>query len=182
MQPIVIDPNSAWARKRRRVTLNLLGVCVIGLIPWTILLAVSLPRQYDAHHWRLTWVGFDTLLLFGLGSTAYLAWRGRQMVIATSIGTAVLLICDAWFDISLDLGTPDVWTSLASAAFIELPLAALLIQRSRMLVQLTLRRFYEATGHPDPPAAAHKVPLLMFDLIRVEEREKMIDHEHDPDE
>lgn len=177
-----INPNSEWARKRRRHTIALLAICAGGLVPWTILLAVTLPRQYDAHHWRLAWVGFDMLLLVGLASTAYLGWRGRQMVIGTSIATAMLLICDAWFDVSLDLGTPDVWTSLASAVLVELPLAALLIHRARLLMQLALVRFYELTGYPDPPVAVHKAPLLILDLIRIEEREKMIDYEREPGE
>lgn len=183
MQVSAIDPNSEWARRRRRHTLALLGICAVGLVPWTILLAVTLPRQYDAHHWRLAWVGFDMLLLAGLAATAYLGWRGRQMVIGTSVATAMLLICDAWFDVSLDLGTPDVWMSLASAVFIELPLAALLIHRSQLLIRLTVNRFYEVAGYPEPPGAAHKIPLVMFDLARIEEREMMIDdeREHDPD-
>lgn len=182
MDVIVLDPNSDWARRRRRHTLALLAVCAGGLVPWTIMLALTLPHQYDAHHWRLAWVGFDIFLLLGLGSTAYFGWRGRQLVIGTSIATAVLLVCDAWFDISLDLGTPDVWMSLGSAVFIELPLAALLMHRARLLVRLTLRSYYEAVGHTDPPTAAYKAPLLLFDLIQIQEREKMIDHERDPEE
>ena len=174
-----IDPNSDWARKRRKHTINLLGICAVGLVPWTIVLALTLPHQYDAHHWRLAWVGFDMLLLLGLGATAYLGWRGRQMVIGTSVATAVLLVCDAWFDISLDLGTPAVWMSLASAVFIELPLAALLIHRSHLLVTLTLRRLYEELGQPIPPGAAYKVPLLAFFPAPDPARDRMISHERD---
>ena len=174
-----IDPNSDWARRRRRHTLSLLAFCTIGLVPWTIILAVTLPRQYDAHHWRLAWVGFDMLLRLSLAATAYLGWRGRQMVIGTSIATAVLLICDAWFDISLDLGTPAIWTSLASAVFIELPLAALLIHRAHLLITLTLRRLYEELGHPIPPGSAYKVPLFAFIPTFDPARDRMIDHERD---
>ena len=179
MRVIETDPNSDWARRRRRHTLSLLAFCTIGLVPWTIILAVTLPRQYDAHHWRLAWVGFDMLLLLSLAATAYLGWRGRQMVIGTSIATAVLLICDAWFDISLDLGTPAIWTSLASAVFIELPLAALLIHRAHLLVNLTMRRIYEELGRPGPPGAVHKVPLLAFIAEAEIIRDTMIGHERD---
>ena len=179
MRVAEIDPNSDWARRRRRHTITLIGICAGGLVPWTIMLAVTLPRQYDAHHWRLAWVGFDTLLLVGLAATAYLGWRGRQMVIGASIATAMLLICDAWFDITLDLGTPAIWMSLASAVFIELPLAAMLIHRSQMLVSLTLRRVYEELGVVEASAAAFKVPLLAF-IPRLErERDTMIDREVD---
>ena len=179
MRVAEIDPNSEWARRRRRHTLTLLAICAGGLLPWTIMLAVTLPRQYDAHHWRLAWVGFDMLLLVGLGATAYLGWRGRQMVIGASIATAMLLICDAWFDITLDLGTPAIWMSLASAVFIELPLAALLIHRSQLLVSLTLRRVYEELGGVELPAAAFKVPLLAFIPRPEGERGRIIDRELD---
>lgn len=179
MRMAEIDPTSEWARRRRRHTITLLGICAGGLLPWTIMLAVTLPRQYDAHHWRLAWVGFDMLLLVGLGATAYLGWRGRQMVIGASIATAMLLICDAWFDITLDLGTPAIWMSLASAVFIELPLAALLIHRSHLLVSLTLRRLYEELGEVGLPAAAFKAPLLAFIPRLQGERGRIIDRELD---
>lgn len=179
MRVVDLDPNSEWARRRRRHMLSLLAICAIGLVPWTILLAVTLPKQYDTHHWRLAWVGFDTLLLVALSSTAYFGWRGRQLVIGTSVATAVLLICDAWFDISLDLGTPAIWMSLASAVFIELPLAALLLHRAHMLTTLTLRRLYEELGHVGPPIAAHRVPLLAFIAPSEPVHARMIVHEGD---
>ena len=30
-------------------------------LPWTVYLAMTLPTHANTHHYRLTWVGFDTL-------------------------------------------------------------------------------------------------------------------------
>jgi hypothetical protein len=125
--------------KRRLHMAELVTACAVALVPWTVVLALTLPREYDARHWRLTWVGFDILLLLMMALTAYFGWRRRQAVIATAVVTGTLLVCDAWFDISLDLGTSGIWTSLASAVFIELPLAFFLFSRARLLIKLTVQ-------------------------------------------
>jgi hypothetical protein len=134
--------------------------CVAALIPWTIFLAVSLPDQYRAHHWRLTWAGFDGLLLFAMSLTVYLAWRRRQAVIPASIATATLLVCDAWFDISLDLGTPDVWWSVGSAVLVELPLAAFFVNRALLLITMSIRQAYRQFGIDEPPPSLRRMPLF----------------------
>jgi hypothetical protein len=123
-------------RRHRRHTLELLTVCAVGLIPWTVLLAVTLPSGYEVHHWRLTWVGFDVLLLVAMASTALLGWRRNRAVILAALTTAVLLICDAWFDVSLAFGTSEVWWSAALALFVELPLAFYLIRRVMGMISL----------------------------------------------
>ncbi|MFD4554002.1 hypothetical protein ACFWP5_06700 [Streptomyces sp. NPDC058469] len=116
-------------RRHRRHTLELLVVCAVGLVPWTVLLAMTLPSGYEVHQWRLTWVGFDVLLVVAMASTALLGWRRNRAVILAALTTSVLLICDAWFDVSLAFGTSDVWFAAALAVFAELPLAFYLIRR-----------------------------------------------------
>ena len=72
-------PSLDGAEQRRRRMVLLLTVSSAVLIPWIVLLALTLPRHYVAGHWRLTWVGFDIILLAALASTAYFAWRhGRR--------------------------------------------------------------------------------------------------------
>jgi hypothetical protein len=118
---------------------ELVTACAVALVPWTVALALTLPREYDARHWRLTWVGFDVLLLVMMALTAYFGWRRRQAVIGCAIVTGTLLVCDAWFDISLDLGTSGIWMSLGSAVFVELPLAFFLLTRARLLIKMTIQ-------------------------------------------
>jgi hypothetical protein len=148
------------ARRRRRATLQVLWVCALALVPWTIYLGLSLPNVYSTQHWAAAWTGFDVLELFALAATAYYAWRGRQALIAYAIAAATLLICDAWFDVMLDLGTSGIWTSLASAVFIELPLAFFLLQRATLLMRLIMLHFFPE-GHVDgKPIRLTKLPLL----------------------
>lgn len=149
-----------FIRRRRRRVLEMLLACVAVLVPWTIFLAISLPDQYRAHHWRLTWTGFDGLLLIAMSLTVYLGWRRRQAVIVAAIATAILLICDAWFDITLDLGTPDVWWSLGSAVLVELPLAGFFITRAFILISITVRHAYKELGIDEPPPSVMRLPLF----------------------
>ncbi|MCX4885838.1 MULTISPECIES: hypothetical protein [unclassified Streptomyces] len=123
-------------RRHRRHTLELLTVCSIALVPWTVLLALTLPSGYRVHHWRAVWVGFDVLLLVAMASTAILGWLRHRAVMVSALATAVLLVCDAWFDVSLSFGTSEVWPSAALAVFGELPLAFYLIHRVMGMISL----------------------------------------------
>ncbi|MEU9452133.1 hypothetical protein [Streptomyces sp. NPDC048277] len=113
-------------RRQRRNTLQLIVVCAIGLVPWTVLLAFTLPSGYTVRQWRTSWVGFDVLLVLAMAATALLGWRRHRAVVVAAVATAALLVCDAWFDVSLALGTSDVWMSVALAVCVELPLAGFL--------------------------------------------------------
>jgi len=148
------------AKRRKKLTVELLWVCAFALVPWTIYLAISLPDVYSARHWAVAWAGFDVLELFALGMTAYYGWRGRQALVGYALAAATLLICDAWFDITLNLGTPGIWASLASAAFIELPLAFFLIHRVSLLMRLTMLRFFPECDEDGKPIRLSKLPLI----------------------
>ncbi|MEU2736360.1 hypothetical protein ABZ656_13255 [Streptomyces sp. NPDC007095] len=123
-------------RRHRRHTLELLTVCALGLVPWTVLLAMTLPSVYEVRQWRATWVGFDALLMVAMAATALLGWLRHRAVIVSATATAVLLICDAWFDVSLAFGTSGVWLSAVLAACVELPLALYLIRRVMGMISL----------------------------------------------
>lgn len=62
---------------------------------------MTLPSVYEVRQWRVTWVGFDALLMVAMAATALLGWLRHRAVIVSATTTAVLLICDAWFDVSL---------------------------------------------------------------------------------
>ena len=91
-------------------------------VPWTVYLAMTLPAAARAQHYRLAWVGFDTLLLAVLLATAWAAWRGQQSVGMLASATATTLVIDAWFDVTTSdrAGRP---AAIASAVLVELPLA-----------------------------------------------------------
>ncbi|MER6125844.1 hypothetical protein ABT173_25090 [Streptomyces sp. NPDC001795] len=122
--------------RRRRHTLELLAASALGLIPWTVIMGLTLPSDYRVHAWRTTWVGFDILLLSAFVATAVLGLRRHRAAVIPALATAVLLVCDAWFDVSLAFGTPGVWASAALAVFVELPTAVYIFRRVHSLLRL----------------------------------------------
>lgn len=122
--------------RRRRHTIEVLAASALGLIPWTVLLGLTLPSDYRVHEWRTTWVGFDIMLLTTFAATAILGLRRHRAAVIFALATAVLLVCDAWFDVSLAIGTPDVWASAGLAVFVELPIAAYVFHRTHKLLRL----------------------------------------------
>ncbi|MFE0515136.1 hypothetical protein [Streptomyces sp. NPDC058964] len=149
--------------RRRRHTIELLAASALALVPWTVLLGLTLPSDYQVHAWRATWVGFDILLLTAFAATAVLGIRRHQCVVIPALATVVLLVCDAWFDVSLALGTPDFWASAGLAVFVELPTAAYVFRRAYRLLRLQWTA--DGSGSPrllipdaESPAAPGPVP------------------------
>lgn len=121
-----IAPSPIVRSRLRNVRIGLMTAGAIGLIPWVVFLALTLPVDYVAHNWSVTWVGFDVLLVAMMAATALLGLLRRQMLVLAGFTTGVLLVCDAWFDI-MTAAPGDRWISLLTAFLAELPLAALLI-------------------------------------------------------
>jgi len=147
-------PSSVLARVRR-VRLVLMMGAIIGLVPWTVYLAITLPDKYIAHNWPATWVGFDVLLLVFLAATAVLGLLRRQLLVLTAFTTGILLICDAWFDV-MTAAPADRWLSVLTAALGELPLAAILITGALRILRLTATRLFLL----DPGMPLWRIPLL----------------------
>lgn len=143
-----IDPAPRWV-------VRFLGLCCVGLIPWTIALAVTLPRHYLVADWPLAWAGFDVVLFACLSTTAWALWKQRQVAVPASMITSVLLVCDAWFDILTAIGGRCLIVSIATALFAELPLAVLLGLISSRLLRAAMR----AARGLEPDAACQSVWL-----------------------
>jgi hypothetical protein len=110
-----------------RRTREWLTLCAgIALIPWTVYLGFTLPQNYSAQHWQLTWVGFDILLLGFMIATAVLGFVHHHLLTLFAFTTGVLLVCDAWFDV-LTAKRGDFAVSVLTAVLGELPIAAVLI-------------------------------------------------------
>jgi hypothetical protein len=145
----------AIARRMRRNRLTLMVGGAIGLIPWTIYLALTLPANYVAHNWPATWIGFDCVLIAFMIATAVLGWLRRELVILPGFTTGVLLICDAWFDI-MTAGPGQMWISVLTAALLNLPLAAIMIAGAVRIIRLTAARLWFL----DPATPAWRLPLV----------------------
>jgi hypothetical protein len=108
--------------QRRLFVLAVASTCA-ALVAWIVAQARTLPARYVVDHWDTAWVGFDLILLASLTTLGWAAWRGHRAFPAASLVTAVLLGCDAWFDVTT-AGAGDAAVSVLTAAVVELPLAA----------------------------------------------------------
>ena len=142
--------------RRLGVIVSVIACAVLAV--WIIVLVLTLHRSFHAHHWRGAWVGFDLILLSAFAATGWAFWRGRQIVIACLLVTGTLLCCDAWFDVILDLGTPDAWVSVASAVLVELPMAFLMLHAARRLIRLSAVVAVSGTAGPGDPDDLARLP------------------------
>ncbi|MCV7378351.1 hypothetical protein BST11_20155 [Mycobacterium alsense] len=140
-QPLsdVIDPQ--FLARVRRIRLSLMTGGSIAMVPWLGYLSMTLPQNYVAHNWTLTWIGFDVLLVGFMMATALLGYLRRQLLVPAAFTTGVLLICDAWFDL-MTAGPKDVWLSVTTALLIEVPVAVFMIFSAQRLLRLTLMRLW----------------------------------------
>jgi hypothetical protein len=150
-------PGSSW--KWDAVLVVIVASCIL-LAAWIGVLAVTLPKFYRSGGWRGAWVGFDLALLVAFAVTGWAAWRRRQLLISSLWVLATLLLCDAWFDVALDVRTAGFVSSLLSALLVELPLAVLAISMARRLLKLTIGQImrYEGLSGAVPPL--RQIPLL----------------------
>jgi hypothetical protein len=117
--------------RMRRLRLGLMIGGAIGLIPLIVFLVITLPANYVA-------VGLDVLLVAFMVTTAVLVFLRRQLVLLTAFTTGVLLICDAWFEVTT-AGPHNVWVSALTATLVELPLAVILITTPLRILRQTTR-------------------------------------------
>jgi len=134
-RPAVVEPGQT---ARRRAALVLLAGAV-SLIPWTVGLAVTLPRRYLVGTWTITWTGFDVVLIGCFSVTAWALWKQRQVAVPAAMVTSVLLLCDAWFDLLTAHRGADLLISTMTALFGEIPIAAALAAMSTKLLRASMR-------------------------------------------
>lgn len=156
--PPLPHPRALLSMRRRRLMLMLSAVAV--LIPWTVYLGLTLPPQHVSRNWTLTWVGFDVVLLLVFATTAVLGLLRRQLVVFGAFASGVLLVADAWFDVTT-AGHHDLPGAVASAVLVELPLAALLISSAFRLLRIMATRL----GLLEPGSRLWSVRLPFAELF-----------------
>jgi hypothetical protein len=141
-------------RLRYRIGLALYAGASAFMIAWTVILVRTLPAHYLAGQWRVAWTGFDLALVVMLAAMAWAIWRRRQVALLIMVITATLLLCDAWFDITLSWGGSEEWTSVLTAFGCEIPLAVVMLLRVRSVIVQTGRNEREEErrdrGAPEP--------------------------------
>lgn len=145
--------------ERHRFAVAVMAVSV-GMVPWIVYLALTLPKTYRAAHWTLLWVGFDVALVVVLVSTALAAWRRRQIMVPLLLVTATLLLCDAWFDVVTSFGRPGGWISMVTAVCAEIPLAVAFLWLYRRLVLATIAEARRRAGDPRGPRRLWDIQVL----------------------
>lgn len=126
--PVATEQPARTTERRRRLRMilgTMLVVVALGLVPWTLYLAVTLPDRHHAAHWSAVWVGFDIVLALAILATAIGAFRRARWIAIAATITGTMLICDAWFDVLTSDTGSQATVAVVSAAFAELPLAAL---------------------------------------------------------
>jgi len=91
--------------------------------PWTVYLALTLPRHYTAHHYWLGWFGFDVALLIVLAVTGRALLHDDGSASRYAAVAATMLVVDAWFDVLNSATRTEQLIALAMALLVELPLA-----------------------------------------------------------
>jgi hypothetical protein len=124
------------------------------LLPWCVLLGVTLPAAARAQHWSLAWAGLDGAEAAAALATAVLLARGSARASLTAAAGSALLLVDAWFDVCTSAPGLDHAVAVVEAIFVELPLAGAAIWLAVAL-----------TRHPaGPPSRWPAVPLAAVPL------------------
>ena len=124
-QPLRFRPPAATAaqpdlwRRARLVAFAVGGF----LLPWSALLAVTLPPTAQARHWALAWTGLDVAEATAALVTAVLLSRGDRKASLPAAAAGTLLLIDAWFDVCTSAPGAGHAMALAQAGCAELPLA-----------------------------------------------------------
>lgn len=149
-------------RARRVLVLGASTVAAAFMVPWVLILARTLPDRVQTHEWGVAWVGFDVAMLLAFAATAWFGWRRRQLVMSALLVTATLLLCDAWFDLTLSWGTNEHGASIATAVLAEVPAAIfLLVSYGRVLREL-ITQVRHGRGDFGPAPSLWRQPLLLY--------------------
>ena len=147
-------------RRRRRIGLLVMTACCVALAAWIAIMLQTMPGRYTSSDWRAVWVGLDVAELLAFAATAWAAWRQRQILIFLMVITGTLLVCDAWFDLTLSYGSSGFTDSILSAVLAEFPLAFLMFAGARRLVRVTVQTFIQLSGGSGPAPPLWRIPLF----------------------
>jgi hypothetical protein len=101
------------------------GALAVGgfLVPWCVVLSVTLPRTAQAQNWSLAWTGLDAAEAVAALATAALLARDDSRACLTAAAGGALLMVDAWFDVCTSAPGVEHTLAVTEAALVELPLA-----------------------------------------------------------
>ena len=118
----------------------LVGIASLVLIPWVVLLVISLPSTHQSAHWDIAWGGLDVMLALVLLAVAISAWRRSPWLEGAATAATTLLFVDAWFDVLTSSTRAEFAIAITEAVVVELPLAFLCLLLARDAERLLPRR------------------------------------------
>jgi hypothetical protein len=128
--------------------------CAVILLPWIVVIAVTLPSRQLSPNYDVAWAGYDVLLFAALACTAVAALRRSPYLGMAASWCAGLLTADAWFDVVTAPGGASRWEAVVMAALVELPLAGLCVWLAKHSQDIAERRLTllirGRTKPPDP--------------------------------
>jgi hypothetical protein len=116
-------PATDRPRRYRRVRLVALAVGAF-LVPWSVMLGMTLPAGTFVPNWSLAWMGLDFAEAVAALLTAWLLSRGSPRASLPAMAGAGLLFADAWFDVCTSAAGTARLLAVGEALGVELPLAA----------------------------------------------------------
>jgi hypothetical protein len=94
------------------------------LLPWSVVLGMTLPASTFVPDWSLAWMGLDFGEAIAALLTAWLLRRGSPRASLPALAGAGFLFADAWFDVCTAPDGLPRWLAMGEAVLLELPLAA----------------------------------------------------------
>jgi hypothetical protein len=107
----------------------------VFMIPWVLFLSHTLPASATDSHWALAWVGVDSSEALALFATGRLLLRADNRCVLAATATAVLLLTDAWLDMTSAAPGDELLTAIAMAVFAEVPIALACIALALRLIR-----------------------------------------------
>ncbi|MER5636259.1 hypothetical protein ABT095_04815 [Kitasatospora sp. NPDC002227] len=106
------------------------------LLPWTVLLFLTLPGRQQAERWNIAWGGFDALLILVFTGAAVRILRLSPKSAFVNAAAATLLVVDAWFDVMTAPTTGELVQALLMAGLVELPMAVICARTALRVLSL----------------------------------------------
>ncbi|WP_209445526.1 hypothetical protein [Streptomyces roseochromogenus] len=154
-KPRTKKPETEKPAAHRGWALIALAAAAVLLVPWMVVLAMTLPGSTKVDNWPLAWIGLDVLMAAGCAATALLGLLGDARARLTASATASVAVLDAWFDITT-AGTGAPLAEALLCAVAEAALAGACVHlalgkgrgRRRNLGAACPGARQEADGHP----------------------------------
>ena len=118
-----LRPAAPSAKLLRRARL---GAAAVGgfLVPWSAVLAKTLPNSTQVRRWSTAWAGLDASEAVAALATSALLARGDRRAAVPAAAFGALVLADAWFDVTTSAPGRESVIAIAEATVVEVPLAA----------------------------------------------------------